>query len=272
MFALNALMMSQPSGLWTFSNSGAYGNRVIWLDASDASTLSVTGNALDSWTDKTGNGNTVTASGSARPSSGTRTINGLNAIDFDAASAHKMSKVSATDLGTGNLGYYYLAVIIPDAASGDANPFSYQEGSGAQIGGRTISFSCGNTGNELTTRHSNGFRICADTFTVGNPTIAASAKAAGAGMAGIEWRKDGAVSSTSGSTSNLSYTGASKSFCLGSLAINNLNYFDGLLAELIMISTPPTTAQKEELEGYVAHKWGITLPGAHPYFSSPPTA
>lgn len=59
-------------------------NLELWLDAADTSTI--TGGATASqWDDKSGNGFNATSSGSLRPSSGTRTVNSLNAMDFSGS-------------------------------------------------------------------------------------------------------------------------------------------------------------------------------------------
>lgn len=44
-------------------------------------------------------------------------------------------------------------------------------------------------------------------------------------------------------------------------------WFNGLVAEVVLISTTVNTATRQRIEGYLAHKWGLTskLPVAHPY-------
>lgn len=55
----------------------------LWLDASDLSTLTVASGRLSQWNDKSGNNiNFSNATGAEQPYSGSRTINGLNVIDF----------------------------------------------------------------------------------------------------------------------------------------------------------------------------------------------
>jgi len=57
---------------------------VLWLDASDTSTITEVGGAVSQWDDKSGNGNDVAqGTAAAQPTSGTRTINSLNVLDFD---------------------------------------------------------------------------------------------------------------------------------------------------------------------------------------------
>ena len=56
---------------------------LAWYDASDAATVHQTAGAVDSWDDKSGNGRTLTATLTTRPTTGTITQNGKNGIDFD---------------------------------------------------------------------------------------------------------------------------------------------------------------------------------------------
>lgn len=48
---------------------------------------------------------------------------------------------------------------------------------------------------------------------------------------------------------------------------------DGDVGEIMYLNYAPSSGDRQKLEGYLAHKWGTTasLPGAHPYKSSPPT-
>ena len=43
-----------------------------------------------------------------------------------------------------------------------------------------------------------------------------------------------------------------------------------LVAELIHFNVNLTTSQRQQVEGYLAWKWGITLVSTHPYYSAPP--
>ena len=59
----------------------------LWLDASDTSTITESGGSVSQWDDKSGNGYHVAQATAARqPTTGTRTINSLNVIDFDGSS------------------------------------------------------------------------------------------------------------------------------------------------------------------------------------------
>ena len=67
-------------------------NCLTWLDASDASTITQVAGKVSQWNDKSGNGNNATqGTGSAQPTTGSVTMNGLNAISFNLSSNNFMN-------------------------------------------------------------------------------------------------------------------------------------------------------------------------------------
>lgn len=71
----------------------------------------------------------------------------------------------------------------------------------------------------------------------------------------------GTPQTTRSGSSNLTYVGRRGS-----------TYHNGWLCDVVVISNAVSDSDREKLEGYMAHKWGLAgkLPGAHPYKSSPP--
>jgi hypothetical protein len=57
-------------------------------------------------------------------------------------------------------------------------------------------------------------------------------------------------------------------------SINTGQYFEGIIYEVIGFTSTLTTSQRQQVEGYLAHKWGLTLsgqfPSTHPYVKFPP--
>ena len=49
-------------------------------------------------------------------------------------------------------------------------------------------------------------------------------------------------------------------------------YLDGWIAEVVFTNGKQSVADRQRMEGYLAHKWGLTgnLAAAHPYKSTPP--
>lgn len=61
-------------------------NLVLWLDASDKSTITESSNSVSQWDDRSGKNNHATqGTGSAQPITNTNTINNLNCLNFDNA-------------------------------------------------------------------------------------------------------------------------------------------------------------------------------------------
>jgi len=56
----------------------------LWLDASDATTITAVGGAVSQWDNKGSLGNFTQATGAVQPTTGSTTLNGLNVIDFAA--------------------------------------------------------------------------------------------------------------------------------------------------------------------------------------------
>lgn len=72
-------------------------NLQAWYDASDTATITdAGGGAVSAWADKSGNSYTLTEA-TNRPTTGTRTINGLNTIDFDGSNDILSSNCPADD-------------------------------------------------------------------------------------------------------------------------------------------------------------------------------
>lgn len=59
---------------------------------------------------------------------------------------------------------------------------------------------------------------------------------------------------------------------LAYLGRRGADYHAGLICEVVAIASVLDEANRQRLEGYLAHKWGMagSLPGDHPYKASPP--
>ena len=85
---------------------------------------------------------------------------------------------------------------------------------------------------------------------------------------------DGAAltqSTTSGTSINTLSSG--EEFLIGELgSFSSTANFDGDIAEIVVCDAEATTNDRQRLEGYLAHKWGLAanLPSSHPYKSNAP--
>jgi hypothetical protein len=232
----------------------------LWLDASDSSTITQTGGLVSQWNDKSGNGRNVSQGTSGnRPtysssdvSLGNKpviTFNGSNQ-SFNTRSIPTLSATNVTWVekkdGNGGSGYGNLFDLShPSSGFGNQGLRGPEEcnmvynNSSPQVLG--IDTSCGTSSQRI---------VSVNLSTLG----------------GTSWKNG----DTNWSNSN-SWTGATGNFALGR-GFDAGRYYQGRLQEFIVHSRILTTTERQKLEGYLAHKWGLTanLPAGHPYKTMAP--
>jgi hypothetical protein len=231
----------------------------LWLDASDSSTISSTGGAVDQWRDKTANLRHFSATTTLRPSTGTRTQNGLNVIDFDGTKQMAGNAASLSLFRNASAGHVFLVQKM-DVTSANQYVFTSSSGTNANVH-RTQVFADG-SGNFCV----GGTRVDGDSLAfISQGAISTNLTLV---SAHFDWansdlflRRDGVISSstttflTNGSVSD---TDSLASVIGGAGAGYRL---DGFIAELIVFNTAITSAQRASVEAYLAAKWGIA--GVH---------
>ncbi len=243
--------MARASGLWTPSQIST----ALWLDAADASTITLNGSTVSQWNDKSGNGRNVSQpTASAQPTSNTRTLNGLNVLDFNVDIIGR-----STPFVTINTPWLVYSVITFDNFTGNPVYIGLQ-------GAQTTHMGWSNGGNIQFYNNSTGV------VGLSNVVITTNTPA----FVGVQY-----------DTTNLTglYNGAAQGspavtipadtalFNIGSHASGASNYFDGAIGEIVFIQSTVSLSNRQKLEGYLAWKWGLqaNLPVGHPYKNSPPT-
>lgn len=222
----------------------------LWLDAADASTVTTVSGAVSQWNDKSGNGrNAVQATAGLRPgySGGHLTFSGSNFLTCAPGWENFwewffVAKFDRTDV---------LQVPIRDTGSGDStaihgysvsSTFFYRvRATGDTVYSTSIANEFG------TNRFIHGFS-------------SRSSNTAFAFVNGSQKTSWG----VSGSMGNTLYLGVN-----GALASNGLQ---GSMSEFILLPSAADDNTRQKVEGYLAHKWGLTasLPSGHPYKVNPP--
>lgn len=80
--------------------------------------------AVDSWTDKSGNGNTLTATGADRPSIAAAALDGYNGVQVVAASSQRLRKSNVLSI-VPNRVFSFGLVLRVDAVIADSIPFCF---------------------------------------------------------------------------------------------------------------------------------------------------
>ena len=99
------------------------GGNVLWLDASDASTITTSGSSVSGWNDKSLAGNNFTATGGQMPTIGSISLNTLSTISFNGNNY----MTGSAPLAANNDAYTYYAVWQPNVNGVQA---VYEQGQG----------------------------------------------------------------------------------------------------------------------------------------------
>ncbi|MBT8037962.1 MAG: M6 family metalloprotease domain-containing protein, partial [Verrucomicrobiae bacterium] len=231
----------------------------LWLDADDASTFTLNGGNVQEWRDKSGNarhaGQTTPSSQPADTASG---LDGKHVVSFDGSSDY-------LNFGTGldfMSGASHSAFIVL------ADVTNYSDIYGAASGGS------GANSLHVGFSNSSGYRMNYWGHDYG-PSVTSNFVATGS-IVNYIWdvgspKQIFANGSLEGSGHNALAPGTMS----GGGRISNVvghGYLGGKIAEIVIVSGSVSQADRELLEGYLAHKWGMegNLPSGHPYKTAPP--
>jgi len=245
----------------------------LWLDANDTDTLwadagRTTPATTDvyTWDDKSGGSyHAVQSSGTEQPSTGGTAINGRNTLAFDGT--EYMSTASNPFGATISDAHVFQVFKTASTLVQGAN-FSLTEELGAND-----RFSVHGPWNDGTMYFDPGDastnRISSASWATTDEVIMASFYSSTTEGTKEVW-KNGTSSVSAASATSQSVTGG---IIVGDFTSggNSPQKFD--LAEMIVINGTVSTATRQKIEGYLAHKWGLegSLPAGHPYKGAAPT-
>jgi hypothetical protein len=262
------------TGSWTPSLIST----ALWLDASDSSTVTLSGSEVTQWNDKSGNGlNCSQATSANRPIIASAAQNSLNTIRFVASdylsassnitltTAFTLFIVAKNRIRKDYNGLFRIGASALPASDVSNLEIYWQAGSSnsgniVTTGNRNINFKGDSTNNaipdvnnyyihsseasgtNLATRYQNGI-VQASSQTFGTGAVVPSA--ANPYHVGIGYPASGNAATAA---------------------------LDGDICEIVVLNTVASTTTRQLIEGYLAHKWGLTssLPNDHPYKSSQP--
>ena len=246
----------------------------LWLDAADLSTVTTVSGGVSQWNDKSGNARHFSQGASAsRPTVNATAINGKPALVFDGVN-DSLAAGSAVIPTTHSLFVLFVPTLenatgslIGQWEAGQTGRFLF--GCNQDCGGQTLSGRL-NPFNSTATQGNcggGGAGLAADVVIANTPTIIESISATGAEnwkllKNGTEWDSATITSVYQGINTALGVTSAS----------GTSNYYDGQIAEVILAASVLSVGDRQRIEGYLAHKWGLTadLPSNHPYKTAVP--
>lgn len=260
----------------------------LWLDAADASTVTTVSGAVSQWNDKSGNRRNATQGTAAnRPAYTFAGQNGQNVLTFDGTNdslnltadldikpAHSVfiaaeNNATITDALSAQLllsgtGYTYPSTTTSEfllgvgSLTGNLNNERLYSVAVANGVGAADVYGYGKTNADV----SGGFFLSSAFTTSGN-----------AFTGRLNGSSDFATTGSAGGYSSLNIRYPSTIRGIGYRFSNSLNYWNGQIREIIVCQSSLAIADINKVEGYLAHKWGLTsnLPSDHPYKTVGPT-
>jgi hypothetical protein len=240
----------------------------MWFDAADRTSITLSGTNVSQWNDKSGKGNNLSAA-SARPTYTFNARNNLNVVTYDGTQNLTTGSISATNFagGTVNLTTFVVfSLSNTNTGSNYSSPFCWANGGGTPRIAPTWEGTA------------NGLEM--DVGSVGIRTSFTSpALATNNTFYFLSYWKNGATTQLNVNGSNgasgtgqdtTNYGSCNFDFNVGNGFSNSQYWMRGNIGEIIFFSTTLNTTTFQQMEGYLAYKWGLqgTLPTSHPYFSS----
>jgi hypothetical protein len=261
----------RQEALWT----PAQITTAVWLDAADASTITLNGSTVSQWADKSGNGkHAAQATASLQPQYLETGFNGKPTLKFDAtddvffitgtsANASGDFFIGAAFNFVTTTGIWLMIAGFRSAVNtvGSGQPILQRISSDSRIGYHNTDIAAVDvnvavttlTGNKIATLGRNG-------GTLGN---GGTATVTATGASG-DYLSTGTQAWNSTATTNFQIAGRQQ----GTTGFSEKN-----ISEIILCNRNLTPLERQKLEGYLAHKWGLTagLPADHPYRNAAPT-
>ena len=244
-----------------------------WYDA-DAITGLSNNDPVSTWSDSSPSGYNASSGGSNRPTFVANALNGLPVVRFNGSNHLSLG---STDLFR-NVGGGTVYAVLRDLATTTRGTLLHIDTNNGFFTRATIE-SGGSGGSSK--YEVGGRRLDSDTYAraLGSTVTGAWTMVGGLwnyAAASLALYLNGSIDAqntsfqTSGLTSNTSSSALGTN--LGASSTSNNNGFNGDFAECVVVNVALGTTDREKLEGYLAHKWGLTanLPSSHPYKSSAP--
>jgi len=238
----------------------------LWLDADDSGTITLDGSAVTEWRDKSGNSRHVAQGTPAnRPSYSSTGFNSKGALTFDGSNDFLSAAAGITSgTYTGRFEVFHVAT---------------REGNG---GGIITERSSANTGashwqnlNSVYYLSTDGVSVPANN-TISLATFNSLASGGGVvyhghqpGIRDVLWLNGSQQTVTAGTAANIT---GSAGFRVGARESPHSAFWNGKICEVLVLLSAPSTDDRQKVEGYLAHKWGLTgsLPSNHPYKTDAP--
>jgi len=257
------------STLPTFAGPTSIPGCVLWLDGNDTSTMTFNGSAITQWNDKSGSGNYVSqATLSNAPTLGT-SQNGLNTVYFATNNQQLVS--SQNSATSGNASRTVIALFWCPTSSSSFYMVTGTEGGSTPP---TAWGHCKNANADVDYPFNYGGNGESYTFVYSTPNpilTYCQFNSAAATMSNYYSTTGSGADSTIGNfltKTSVTLNTTAGVWYFGKRQQNGTGSVTSHLMEMIQYNSALTSTQRQQVEGYLAAKWGIQvqLPNTHPYY------
>jgi hypothetical protein len=259
----------------------------LWLDANDLSTISVA-TGISEWRDKSGNGRHVSqATGGTQPTFTRNGLNGLPVLSFNGS--QYLTSISAASVWNflHNANGSTVFAVWKAGNVADPNAVYALLGNNAALSANTgyyilyddrVSSSRNDVGIVQVSRGVSGQSAVNNATANGvhpanTPVLISHICNPSAGVAANRSFLRINQSLTQGNTATNAPVSTDASFALQIGACgNNALPMVGYIAEIVVFNSIVNDRERQQVEGYLAHKWGLrtSLVASHPFSNRPP--
>lgn len=238
---------------WTPDQIGAF----LWLDASDASTVTLSGGYVTNWTNKVSSGLYSASQDTIGKRPTTGSLNGKTTIDFDGTDDFlEITHNAALNIPAAQ--DFEIFTVVKSDVQPNASVI-YAKGKYDQT-------------DFLLYLWQGKYKAYVDVKNFGynsGPDVNTNANLGWSRRQGNSAYLYNTISGTSSQSgvSSASMVGNTHNVTIGAMKEGTLRFFDGDIAEIILVKHALTMDERQRMEGYLAHKWGLEddLPTGHPY-------
>lgn len=241
---------------------------LLWLDAADSNAVTLSGSNVTTWKDKSGNGyNFTQATSTQYPVYTTNAVNGLSAISFTGAGTNGATtqKLDNTSIVLNNSAYTIFVVAKQNSSNPSANGFNYLLKGNLSadnflfIGANPSKYFATFTGPSGSWWDTNANT---PNITTTNTTLLMGMNVNGSAL--TPYYNGNIMTAKTGTT------GAFTGMRIGDAQDPYSGYcWNGLICEIIIYNTSLNDTQRQQIEGYLAKKWGLysSIPSTHPFYN-----
>jgi len=241
-------------------NPTSIANCGLWLDAADRSTVITSGTTVTQWNDKSGLGNNATAVGTiTNPVS----LNGLRVMNYLGA-ANTYFQGSNTNTGTTLSAF---AVFIMNSSSSTAARVVSLAVNGQNDFQNNLYTAAILRRTSLLGAYRNNAEMGNIAYTFGTACVFSSVYNGTNNTVFL----NGTPGTTVATTGSFGYS----NYLIGTSSTEESTMlYNGVIGEIILYNAGLNAVQRQNVEGYLAWKWGLqgSLPTTHPYYNIAPNS